>query len=70
MKKQMEKSVEETINSPLLKAKWQELILKAGEVAPTEKGGASGGGSQGGGGAGGGGSGGGGGGGSGGGGGK
>ncbi|WP_339253187.1 spore germination lipoprotein GerD [Sporosarcina sp. FSL W8-0480] len=56
MKKQMEKSIEETINSPLLKAKWQELILKAGEVAPTEKsGGGSGGGQEGGGGGGGGG---------------
>lgn len=47
MKKQMEKSIEDTINSPLLKAKWQELILKAGEVAPTEKkGGESGGGGE------------------------
>lgn len=43
MKKQMEKSIEETINSPLLQAKWQELILKAGEVAPTEKKGGGGG---------------------------
>ncbi|MFD1203707.1 MULTISPECIES: spore germination lipoprotein GerD [Sporosarcina] len=40
MKKEIEKSVEDTINNPLLQAKWQELILKAGNVQPTkEKGG-------------------------------
>ena len=31
MKKHLEKVVEETISSPLLQTKWQELILKAGE---------------------------------------
>ncbi|MCG3089867.1 spore germination lipoprotein GerD [Sporosarcina cyprini] len=49
LKKQMEKSVEDTINNPLMQAKWQELILKAGEVTPT-KGEEKGGGGQGGGG--------------------
>ena len=34
MKKHLEKVVEETISSPLLQTKWQELILKAGEVNP------------------------------------
>lgn len=38
MKKHLEKVVEETINSPLLKPKWQELILKAGEVKPVDSG--------------------------------
>ncbi|WP_342507026.1 spore germination lipoprotein GerD [Sporosarcina sp. FSL K6-2383] len=36
MKKHLEKVVGETINSPLLQTKWQELILKAGEVKPAE----------------------------------
>ncbi len=36
MKKHLEKVVEETISSPLLQTKWQELILKAGEVKPVE----------------------------------
>ncbi len=39
MKKHLEKVVEETINSPLLQTKWQELILKAGEPKPEESGG-------------------------------
>jgi spore germination protein D len=39
MKKHLEKVVEETINSPLLQTKWQELILKAGEVKPADSGG-------------------------------
>ena len=34
MKKHLEKVVEETINSPLMQTKWQELILKAGEPKP------------------------------------
>ncbi|MBB4825246.1 spore germination protein D [Sporosarcina luteola] len=56
LKKQMEKSIEDTINNPLMQAKWQELILKAGEVTPTKgEGDKGGGGSEGGGGAGGGG---------------
>ena len=37
MKKHLEKVVEETINSPLLQTKWQELILKAGEVKPARR---------------------------------
>ena len=37
MKKHLEKVVEETINSPLLQTKWQELILKAGEPKPAEE---------------------------------
>lgn len=37
LKKEFEKAIEETINSPMLQAKWQELILKAGEVKPVEK---------------------------------
>jgi spore germination protein D len=41
MKKQYEKAIEETINSPLLQTKWQELIKAAGE--PTESGGGGGG---------------------------
>lgn len=40
MKKHLEKVVQETISSPLLQTKWQELIMKAGET----KGGQSGGG--------------------------
>lgn len=36
MKKHLEKVVEETISSPLLQTKWQELILKAGEVKPVD----------------------------------
>jgi len=43
MKKHLEKVVEETISSPLLQTKWQELILKAGEVKPVDS---SGGGDQ------------------------
>jgi spore germination protein D len=43
MKKHLEKVVEETINSPLLQTKWQELILKAGEPKPAESGGGGGG---------------------------
>lgn len=39
MKKHLEKVVEETINSPLLQTKWQELILKAGELKPVDSGG-------------------------------
>jgi spore germination protein D len=49
MKKHLEKVVGETINSPLLQTKWQELILKAGEVKPVESGGGGGGGAGGGG---------------------
>lgn len=45
MKKHLEKVVQETINSPLMQTKWQELILKAGE--PSSGGGDSGGGSGG-----------------------
>ncbi|WP_025783826.1 spore germination lipoprotein GerD [Sporosarcina sp. D27] len=37
LKKEFEKAIEETISSPLLQAKWQELILQAGEVKPVEK---------------------------------
>ena len=37
MKKHLEKVVEETINSPLMQTKWQELILKAGEILKGEK---------------------------------
>ncbi|WJY27049.1 MULTISPECIES: spore germination lipoprotein GerD [Sporosarcina] len=37
LKKEFQKAIEETIQSPLLQAKWQELILQAGEVKPTEK---------------------------------
>lgn len=37
LKKEIEKAIEETISSPLLQAKWQELILQAGEVKPVEK---------------------------------
>ncbi|MDW0110031.1 spore germination lipoprotein GerD [Sporosarcina aquimarina] len=37
LKKEFQKAIEETISSPLLQAKWQELILKAGEVKPVEK---------------------------------
>ena len=37
LKKEFEKAIEETINSPLLQAKWQELILQAGEVTPVKK---------------------------------
>ncbi|MEK5036677.1 spore germination lipoprotein GerD [Sporosarcina sp. FSL K6-3457] len=36
MKKHLEKVVGETISSPLLQTKWQDLILKAGEVKPAE----------------------------------
>jgi len=46
MKKHLEKVVEETINSPLLQTKWQELILKAGEPKPEESGGSGGGGEK------------------------
>jgi spore germination protein D len=42
MKKHLEKVVEETINSPLMQTKWQELILKAGEPKPEKSGGESG----------------------------
>ncbi|MER2088170.1 MAG: spore germination lipoprotein GerD [Sporosarcina sp.] len=42
MKKHLEKVVEETINSPLLQTKWQELILKAGEPKEGESGGGGG----------------------------
>ncbi|GKV68401.1 hypothetical protein NCCP2716_08990 [Sporosarcina sp. NCCP-2716] len=37
LKKEFQKAIEETISSPLLQAKWQELILQAGEVKPVEK---------------------------------
>ncbi|WP_432353374.1 spore germination lipoprotein GerD [Sporosarcina sp. A2] len=37
LKKEFEKAIQETISSPLLQAKWQELILQAGEVKPVEK---------------------------------
>ena len=39
MKKHLEKVVGDTISSPLLQTKWQELILKAGEVKPVDGGG-------------------------------
>lgn len=35
MRKQMEEVVKETIESPLLQAKWQELIKKSGETSTT-----------------------------------
>ncbi|MGG0644045.1 spore germination lipoprotein GerD [Sporosarcina gallistercoris] len=37
LKKEFEKAIQETISSPLLQAKWQELILQAGEVKPVGK---------------------------------
>jgi spore germination protein D len=46
MKKHLEKVVEETINSPLLQTKWQELILKAGETKPVDGSGGGGGGGE------------------------
>lgn len=46
MKKHLEKVVEETISSPLMQTKWQELILKAGEVKPVDSGGGGGGSSE------------------------
>ena len=42
MKKSLEKVVEETIASPLLQTKWQELILKAGEDKKEVSGGSGG----------------------------
>lgn len=39
MKKHLEKVVEETINSPLMQTKWQELIQKAGEPESKDSGG-------------------------------
>lgn len=39
MKKHLEKVVGDTISSPLMQTKWQELILKAGEVKPVDGGG-------------------------------
>ena len=44
MKKHLEKVVQETINSPLMQTKWQELILKAGDPKAEESGGGGGGG--------------------------
>ncbi len=46
MKKHLEKVVGDTISSPLMQTKWQELILKAGEVKPVDGGGGSGGGGR------------------------
>lgn len=37
MKKEIEKSVMDTIENPLLQTKWQELIRKSGEVPPAEE---------------------------------
>ena len=37
MKKHLEKVVGDTISSPLMQTKWQELILKAGEVKPVDR---------------------------------
>lgn len=39
LRKQMEEIVQETIDSPLLQAKWQELIKKSGEASSSESGG-------------------------------
>lgn len=39
MKEHLEKVVEETINSPLLQMKWQELIMKAGKPSEESGGG-------------------------------
>ena len=36
MRKQMEEVIKETIESPLLQAKWQELIKKIGETSTSE----------------------------------
>lgn len=38
MKEQYEKAIEETINSPLLQTKWEELIQKAGKEKEDKKG--------------------------------
>ena len=38
MRKEMQKVVEETIQSPLMQTKWQELILKSGGQSASESG--------------------------------
>ncbi|MFJ7738902.1 spore germination lipoprotein GerD [Lysinibacillus sp. NPDC097287] len=39
LRKEMEKVVKETIESPLMQTKWQELIRKSGEASSSESGG-------------------------------
>ena len=38
MRKEIEKTVMETIDNPLLQTKWQDLIKKSGEASSSDKG--------------------------------